>query len=219
MRTPRSNCFDRGVFTPSRCGSQVHRLVCGNATSPKKSEKENSMNRYLPSDGGQGFLTVTSSGMNGWGGCSCANVCPPVPTCPPAMVGPTGPTGPQGIPGPDGPTGPTGPQGIPGPDGPTGATGATGAVGPTGPTGATGATGAVGPTGPAGATGATGAVGPTGPTGATGAEGPVGPTGPAGAITPGPAVDDLGTEATLADVIATINAILASLRAAGVIAT
>jgi len=47
---------------------------------------------------------------------------------------------------------------------------------------------------------------------------PTGPTGPAGTITPGPAVADLAATATLDDVIATVNALLASLRAAGVIA-
>jgi len=46
-----------------------------------------------------------------------------------------------------------------------------------------------------------------------------GPTGPAGTITPGPAVADLAATATLAEVIGTVNTLLASLRAAGVIAT
>ena len=94
--------------------------------------------------------------------------------------------------------GPTGPQGIPGPDGPTG------------PTGATGAAGAVGPTGP---------TGPQGLIGADGPQGPTGPTGPAGVITPGAAVADLPATATLEDVVAAFNALLASLRTAGVIAS
>ena len=96
--------------------------------------------------------------------------------------------------------GPTGPQGYPGPDG---------ATGPTGPQGIPGPAGAVGPTGPVGPAGADGAVGPTGPTG---------PTGPAGTVTAGPAVADLTADSDLTDVIGTVNALLASLRAAGVIA-
>ena len=90
----------------------------------------------------------------------------------------------------------------------TGPAGPTGATGPTGPTGATGETGATGPTGPTGAAGEAGATGPTGPTG---------PVGPAGTITPGPAVADLAATAALDEVIAQFNALLASLRAAGVI--
>ena len=73
-------------------------------------------------------------------------------------------------------------------------------------TGPTGPTGPIGPAGPVGAAGADGAVGPTGP------------TGPAGTVTAGPAVADLTAESDLADVIGTVNALLASLRAAGVIA-
>ena len=87
------------------------------------------------------------------------------------------------------------------------------AVGPTGPQGIPGPDGATGPTGPQGIPG------PAGPAGATGATGAVGPTGPAGTITPGPAVSDLTAESTLEDVIGTVNALLASLRTAGVIAT
>ena len=64
-------------------------------------------------------------------------------------------------------------------------------------------------TGPVGPAGAAGAVGPTGPTG---------PTGPAGTVTAGPAVADLTADSDLTDVIGTVNALLASLRAAGVIA-
>ena len=80
----------------------------------------------------------------------------------------------------------------------------TGGVGPTGPRGATG------PTGP---TGATGEAGPTGPTGATGA------TGPAGELIPGAAVPDVEGTPTPDEIGETLNALLASLRAAGVIAT
>ena len=167
------------------------------------------MNRYNPNHQNCGERVIPTEGNRRPGCCQPEmNVCPPIGPgyiccmCPhghnPGMVGPTGPTGPQGIPGPNGAVGPTGPQGVPGPAGPTGATG------PTGPVGATGATGA------------TGAVGPTGPTGATGE---IGPTGPAGTITPGPAVADLDATATLTDVIASFNELLASLRTAGVIAT
>jgi hypothetical protein len=155
--------------------------------------------------------------------CSCRPQppCWPEPPCPPhPPVMPyypccMGPTGPQGI----GAMGPTGPQGIPGPAGATGAVGPVGPTGPQGvpgPVGATGAVGPVGPTGPQGVpgpAGATGAVGPVGPTG------PQGPTGPAGTLIPGPAVSDLVETATLTDVIGTVNTLLASLRAAGVIAT
>ncbi len=80
----------------------------------------------------------------------------------------------------------------------------TGGVGPTGPRGATG------PTGP---TGATGEAGPTGPTGAPGA------TGPAGELIPGAAVPDVERTPTPDEIGETLNALLASLRAAGVIAT
>ena len=91
--------------------------------------------------------------------------------------------------------------GCPGPQGPAGR------MGPTGPAGPAGAAGAIGPTGPAGPTGAAGAIGPTGP------------AGPAGVVTPGAAVADLAGSADLADVIGTVNALLASLRAAGLLAT
>lgn len=46
-----------------------------------------------------------------------------------------------------------------------------------------------------------------------------GPAGPAGTLTPGVAVPDLPTGADLVSVVATVNALLASLRAAGIIAT
>lgn len=74
-----------------------------------------------------------------------------------------------------------------------------------------------GPIGPIGPTGATGPQGPQGETGATGPQGPIGPQGPAGTITPGPAVADLALTAELTDVITQFNALLASLRTAGVI--
>ena len=92
----------------------------------------------------------------------------------------------------------------------------TGGVGPPGPRGATGPTGPTGPrgaTGPTGPTGATGEAGPTGPTGATGA------TGPAGELIPGAAVPDVEGTPTPDEIGETLNALLASLRAAGVIAT
>ena len=92
----------------------------------------------------------------------------------------------------------------------TGGVGPTGPRGATGPTGPTGATGEAGPTGP---TGATGEAGSTGPTGATGA------TGPAGELIPGAAVPDVEETPTPDEVGETLNALLASLRAAGVIAT
>ena len=63
-----------------------------------------------------------------------------------------------------------------------------------------------------------GAVGPTGPTGATGAAGPTGPTGPtgpAGTVTAAaPVADATSTE----DVVAQLNALMASLRTAGLLA-
>lgn len=65
-----------------------------------------------------------------------------------------------------------------------------------------------------------GSVGPQGPAGPAGPQGPKGdpgPQGPAGPSKQGVAVPDVsGSEAT--DAIATINALLASLRAAGLIA-
>lgn len=59
--------------------------------------------------------------------------------------------------------------------------------------------------------------GPQGPKGDTGEQGPQGPQGPAGPSKQGVAVPDVsGSEA--ADAIATLNALLASLRTAGLIA-
>ncbi len=68
----------------------------------------------------------------------------------------------------------------------------------------------VGPQGPQG---------PAGPQGPQGPAGPQGPQGPAGTVTPGAAVDDLEAMATRCEVIASINALLASLRAAGLLET
>ena len=63
-----------------------------------------------------------------------------------------------------------------------------------------------------------GAVGPQGPAGPQGPQGEPGPQGPAGPSKQGTAVPDVsGSEVT--DAIATINALLASLRAAGLIAS
>ena len=113
-----------------------------------------------------------------------------------------------------GPPGVTGPVGATGPAGAVGATGATGAVGATGPTGATGADGAVGATGPTGATGATGADGAVGATGPTGATGATGATGPAGTVTP---ADPIADAQSLEDIVEQFNALLANLRAAGLL--
>lgn len=71
--------------------------------------------------------------------------------------------------------------------------------------------GAVGATGPTGATGADGAVGATGPTGATGA---TGATGPAGTVT---AADPVADAQSLEDIVEQFNALLANLRAAGLL--
>ena len=73
--------------------------------------------------------------------------------------------------------------------------------------------GAVGPAGPIGPTGPTG---PQGPVGADGPQGPVGPTGPAATISPAAAVADTTDPGNTA---AQLNALLASLRAAGLLAT
>lgn len=122
-----------------------------------------------------------------WGGRPVYPMPCPQPCC---CNCPAGPAGPQGPAGPVGPAGPTGPQGLIGPAGPQGATG------PAGPQGPAGATGPAGPEGPAG---------------------PAGPQGPAGVVTPGVAVADLPATATLEDVINTVNALLASLRGAGLL--
>ena len=92
-----------------------------------------------------------------------------------------------------------------GPAGPQGPQGEKGEQGPQGPKGDTGEQG------PAGAKGDPGEQGPQGP------QGEQGPQGPAGPSKQGVAVPDVsGSEA--ADAITTINALLASLRAAGLIA-
>ena len=88
-----------------------------------------------------------------------------------------------------------------------------GPTGATGPAGMTGATGPMGPMGTQGPTGTTGATGPTGPSGATG------PTGPTGTLTPGAAVANVSTNASLPVLIQSYNSLLASLRSAGVIAS
>lgn len=103
----------------------------------------------------------------------------------------------------------TGAQGPAGPAGPKGDKGDTGATGPAGPKGDTGATGA------AGAAGAKGDKGDKGDTGAPGATYTLPPAGAAiGGVKKGAAVAD-ATEGT---VLTQLNALLASLRAAGVIA-
>ena len=80
-----------------------------------------------------------------------------------------------------------------------------------------GATGPAGPQGPQGEPGPQGPVGPEGPQGPKGDTGEQGPQGPAGPSKQGVAVPDVsGSEA--ADAITTINALLASLRTAGLIA-
>ena len=62
----------------------------------------------------------------------------------------------------------------------------------------------------------TGPTGPQGPVGADGPQGPVGPTGPAATIRPAAAVADTTDPGNTA---AQLNALLASLRAAGLLAT
>ena len=86
-----------------------------------------------------------------------------------------------------------------------------GPAGPQGPKGDPGPQGTEGPQGPKGDTGE------QGPAGAKGDPGEQGPQGPAGPSKQGVAVPDVsGSEAI--DAITTINALLASLRAAGLIA-
>ena len=93
-----------------------------------------------------------------------------------------------------------------------------GPAGPQGPKGDKGETGDIGPQGPEGPQGPKGDTGEQGPAGAKGDPGEQGPQGPAGPSKQGVAVPDVsGSEA--ADAITTINALLASLRAAGLIAT
>lgn len=86
-----------------------------------------------------------------------------------------------------------------------------------GPQGPQGPKGDTGEQGPAGAKGDPGEQGPQGPKGEQGDQGPQGIQGPAGPSKQGVAVPDVsGSEA--ADAIATLNALLASLRTAGLIA-
>lgn len=75
-----------------------------------------------------------------------------------------------------------------------------------------------GPQGPQGPKGDTGEQGPAGAKGDPGEQGPQGPQGPAGPSKQGVAVPDVSGSET-ADAITTINALLASLRAAGLIAS
>lgn len=89
--------------------------------------------------------------------------------------------------------------------------------GPAGPQGPKGDKGDAGPQGQEGPQGPKGDTGEQGPAGAKGDPGEQGPQGPAGPSKQGVAVPDVsGSEA--ADAITTINALLASLRAAGLIA-
>ena len=69
--------------------------------------------------------------------------------------------------------------------------------------------GMTGPTGPTGPQGIPGAIGPTGPTG------PQGPAGPADTRVAAAVTDATGTE----DAVTQLNALLANLRAAGLLAT
>ena len=92
-----------------------------------------------------------------------------------------------------------------------------GPQGPKGDKGEAGDIGPQGPEGPQGPKGDPGEQGPQGPKGEQGEQGPQGIQGPAGPSNQGVAVPDVsGSEA--ADAIATLNALLASLRAAGLIA-
>lgn len=141
---------------------------------------------------------------------------------PQGPAGPQGIQGPQGVQGPVGATGPQGPQGIQGEVGPQGPIGLTGPQGAQGEVGATGATGPQGPAGEA-ATITIGTVTPLDP-GETPTVENVGTVTAAvlnfglPTINQGPAVSDLSATATQDEIITTINALLASLRTAGVIA-
>ena len=98
-------------------------------------------------------------------------------------------------------------QGTPGPAGPQGP------VGPQGEQGLQGEQGPVGPQGPQGEQGLQGEQGPVGP------QGPQGEQGPAGVVTPAAAVAQLPATATLVETIATVNAIIQALQAAGLMET
>lgn len=86
-------------------------------------------------------------------------------------------------------------------------------VGPQGPAGPKGDKGETGEQGPKGDQGETGPAGPKGDKGDTGAQGPAGTS-----FTKGAKVDDVSGD-DVAACKTTINALLASLRAAGVINT
>ena len=104
-----------------------------------------------------------------------------------------------------------GPRGPQGPQGPQGEQGIQGEIGPQGPQGEQGIQGEVGPQGPQGEQGIQGEVGP---------QGPQGPQGEPGVVTPAAAVADVVvTDATATTNAETINAILAALRAAGLMET
>lgn len=120
------------------------------------------------------------------------------------------------------------PAGETGPQGPIGATGATGPQGPQGIQGPAGENGATGPQGPQGVAGEAatitiGTVTPLDP-GATPTVTNSGTTSDAildfgiPTVAQGPAVADLEATATLEEVITSFNALLSSLRTAGVIA-
>lgn len=128
---------------------------------------------------------------------NCCNGCYTYPPCSTSgkIIYVTGPRGPQGS---VGPAGPQGPQGEVGPAGPQGLQGEVGPVGPQGPQGE------VGP------------AGPQGPQGEVGPAGPQGPQGEPGTITPAASVAPVvATDATPTTNAEAINAILAALKAAG----
>ena len=64
-----------------------------------------------------------------------------------------------------------------------------------------------------------GTPGPAGPQGPVGPQGPQGEQGPAGVVTPAAAVAQLPATATLVETIATVNAIIQALQAAGLMET
>lgn len=125
----------------------------------------------------------------------------------------------RATPGPQGEVGPQGEKGETGPQGPKGDQGEAGPVGAQGPKGDKGDTGAQGPQGEPGSKGETGAVGPAGPKGDKGDPGEQGPAGTDATITPGAAVADIVDGTNAAAVASTVNELLASLRAAGFLAT
>lgn len=93
-------------------------------------------------------------------------------------------------------------------------------AGPIGPQGPVGPQGPQGETGPAGPQGPQGIQGEQGIQGIQGEVGPQGPQGEPGTVTPGTAVADLVvTGVTAEEVAVTVNELLASLRAAGLLET